>query len=146
MRLMVQMKGVDSLSLVTKRLIEASRQGLNHGVSEAAQLFVDEAKALVPVDTGHLQDSIHAELLEQTDTRTVVAVTPAYEESNPYGFEPAYARRIEYGFMGTDSLGRSYHQAAQPYMRPAFDNKQDEARQAIKDGIVQELDAAMVRR
>lgn len=146
MRLMVQLKGVDVLSLVTQKLINAAREGAKQSVSDAAQLFVEEAQTLVPVDTGHLRESIHAELVEATDTLTVVAVTPAYEDPNPYGFEPAYARRIEYGFAGADSLGRVYHQAAQPYMRPAFDSKQEEAKQLIKDGIYQELDAAMQRR
>lgn len=145
MRLIVQMQGIDALSLRTKVMIAAAQQGARFGVSEAAQILVDEAKTLVPVDTGHLRDSIHAELVESSDTRIVAAVTPAYEEGNEYGFEPAYARRIEYGFVGADRLGRVFHQAAQPYMRPAFDAKQGEAREAIKDGILGELQAANVR-
>lgn len=141
MHLVVSLKGVDQISLRTKALFRAAQQGMKFGVSEAGQILEDEAKTLVPVKTGHLRDSIHQELIESTDVRQVIAVTPAYEEPNPYGFEPAYARRIEYGFVGTDSLGRHYNQAPQPYMRPAFDTKQDEARQAIKDSIYQELDA-----
>jgi len=31
-----------------------------------------------------------------------------------------YARRIEHGFVGKDSLGRSYNQAPKPYLHPAF--------------------------
>lgn len=31
-----------------------------------------------------------------------------------------YARRIELGFTGTDSLGRAYNQPAYPYFEPAF--------------------------
>ena len=30
------------------------------------------------------------------------------------------ARRLEYGFFGDDSLGRTYHQAPRPHMRPAL--------------------------
>lgn len=30
-----------------------------------------------------------------------------------------YSARLEFGFMDTDSLGRTYHQAAQPYLTPA---------------------------
>ncbi len=33
-----------------------------------------------------------------------------------------YARRIELGFKGTDSLGRLYDQAPKPYAKPAFEN------------------------
>ena len=57
--------------------------------------------------------------------------------------DPPYARRIELGFVGQDSLGRHYHQAAQPYMAPAFSNKQDEARQMIKDEVTGALDERM---
>ncbi|WP_166345109.1 HK97 gp10 family phage protein [Phytoactinopolyspora limicola] len=37
------------------------------------------------------------------------------------GTDVAYARRIEFGFVGADSLGRVYNQAPQPYLGPAFD-------------------------
>ena len=142
MRLNVHLKGVDTLSLRTKALIEAARTGLRFGTAEAAQILIEEAKTLVPVDTGHLRDSIHAELVEQDDLHSIVAVKPAYEEPNPYGFDPAYARRIEYGFVGPDALGRVYHQAAQAYMRPAWDGKKDEAREAIAEGIYTQLESA----
>ena len=32
-----------------------------------------------------------------------------------------YARRIELGFKGTDSLGRTYNQAPKPYVKPAYE-------------------------
>ncbi|MHB8483864.1 MAG: HK97-gp10 family putative phage morphogenesis protein [Nitrospiria bacterium] len=32
-----------------------------------------------------------------------------------------YAKRIEFGFIGKDSLGRMYHQAPRPFIRPAWD-------------------------
>ena len=32
-----------------------------------------------------------------------------------------YARRLELGFVGTDSLGRHYAQAPRPYLRPALE-------------------------
>lgn len=140
MNLTVQLRGIDQISLRTKALFRAAQTGMKFGVQEAAQIFEDEAKTIVPVDTGHLRDSIHQELIESTDTRAVIAVTPVYEEPNPWGIEPPYARRIEFGFTGTDAPGRHYHQSPQPYMRPAFDTKQDEARQAIKDSIYQELE------
>ena len=146
MRLTVTLSGVDTVSLRTKALIAAARRGLSDGLSEGAQVLVTEAQAIVPVDTGHLRDSIHAELVEATDTRISVVVTPAFDEPNKWGFEPAYARRIEYGFVGQDSLGRNYHQAAQPYMRPAWDAKVDEVRQTVKDHVLEELDAEMSRR
>jgi hypothetical protein len=47
------------------------------------------------------------------------------------GPDVPYGRRIELGFIGTDSLGRKYHQGPRPYLRPAFDSKQQEALQAM---------------
>jgi hypothetical protein len=47
------------------------------------------------------------------------------EEAGPYaafvGPTMIYARRIELGFSGPDSLGRVYHQAPRPYVRPVFE-------------------------
>lgn len=143
MRLTVQLKGMDALSLKVRYLINAARRGLKDSAPEAADLFVQEAKVQVPVVTGNLRDHIHAEQTVDQPERQVYVVTPADLAANEYGFDPPYARRIEYGFVGQDSLGRNFHQAAQPYMRPAFDVKQAEARQVIKDGVVSELDAAM---
>jgi hypothetical protein len=36
------------------------------------------------------------------------------------GSSVVYAARVEFGFVGKDSLGRNYNQAAKPYMRPAI--------------------------
>jgi len=36
------------------------------------------------------------------------------------GTNVVYSRRIEHGFVGKDSLGRSYNQAPKPYLYPAF--------------------------
>lgn len=143
MILTVRMDGLDALSLKVRYLRDAAKTGLKAGVSEAAGLFEAEAKTLVPVDTGNLRDHIHTEVLVDEAEMQIRAVTPTVEASNKYGFEPAYARRIEYGFIGVDSLGRHYHQAAQPYMRPSFDSKKEEARAAITEGVYEQLDAAM---
>jgi hypothetical protein len=141
----VTLAGVDVLTLRTKALIAAARRGLSDGMAEGAQILVEEEKTLVAVGTGNLRDHIHAELVEATDTRITVIVTPVYDDPNEYGFDPAYARRIERGFIGPDKLGRVYHQAAQPYVRPSWDARQGDVRETIKDRIVEELDAAVAR-
>lgn len=67
-----------------------------------ANLIADEAKRIVPVDTGRLRASISARkvgaVARNTVRHTVVATAP-------------YASDVEYG------TGR---QRAQPYMRPAY--------------------------
>lgn len=115
--------------------IAAVRTGLKASAPAAAQLFVEEAQTIVPVLTGNLQKHIRAVQTEDSDTRQVFAVTPTVDAENEYGFDPAYARRIEFGFIGTDKLGRRYHQPAQPYMRPAFDSQQEAAAGVLTSGV-----------
>ena len=47
------------------------------------------------------------------------------------GTDVKYARRIEFGFIGADILGRHYHQEAQPYLYPAFFTYENEIVKAI---------------
>lgn len=143
MKLSVQLQGMDALSLGVGYLAKAALAGLKLGCDGAAGLFVDEAQSLVPVKTGNLHDHIHFYTSLDTDASQQRVVTPVYELEGSGELEPPYARRIEMGFVGQDSLGRHYHQAAQPYMRPAYANKQDEARQMIKDDVVDALDERM---
>ena len=145
MRLTVSITGLSELDMKVRYMREAAQTGLKLSASEAAQLFVEEAKALVPVATGNLQEHIHAEQLDDSPNRQTFQVMPFDESGNEYGFDPAYARRIEYGFIGTDKLGRNFHQAAQPYMRPAFDSKQAEAAETIKSGVSESLYGVMGR-
>lgn len=94
----------------------------------AAKVLETAAKENAPVLTGNLRRSIHTEQL----TATSAAV----------GTDVVYARRIEYGFSGPDSLGRVYHQPPQPYMRPAVDEHGDEAGEAAMSAAQVIIDAA----
>jgi len=40
-------------------------------------------------------------------------------------------RRLEYGFVGTDALGRMYHQPPFPHFRPALEEMRAEYRRGI---------------
>lgn len=86
----------------------------------AAQMVASDARAKAPVLSGTLRRSITVEVVAPGDVRV--------------GSDVLYARRIEYGFQGADSRGRSFHQAAQPYLRPALDENRDRVRRAIIDG------------
>ena len=70
------------------------------------------AKANAPVKTGTLRRSITS--WEAEDGSLAIAVG---SRGVPY------ARRIELGFVGVDSLGRHYNQAPRPYLRPALDSE-----------------------
>lgn len=46
-----------------------------------------------------------------------------------------YARRIEFGFVGKDILGRTYNQAAKPYLYPAFFDRGKDLKKILKDAV-----------
>lgn len=142
MKLTVTLQGLDALSLRVKYLARAAERGLAFGVSEGALLIQEEAKLLVPVDTGNLRDSIHTEVVRDEPAHQELCVVPAVEAANDWGFDPAYARRIEFGFVGPDRLGRVYNQPPQPYMRPALDSKRAEVIDTIKQSVQDEMLAA----
>lgn len=56
------------------------------------------------------------------------------------GTNLVYARRIEYGFIGADKLGRVYNQRPRPYLRPAFDTQVDAVNRDIERAISRLLD------
>lgn len=129
MQLTVQMTGFDALTLRVKYLKKAASRGLSLGVDEAAGLFETEAKQNSPVLTGANRDSITTEKTIDEAEKQERVVAP----------HMPYSARLEFGFVGTDSLGRVYNQAARPYMRPAFDTQKADARQAIEDGVLNEV-------
>lgn len=132
MRLFAQMAGYDRLSLRVKYLSRAAERGLLSGTAEGALLFETAAKENAPVVSGDLKKSI---------TTTHTLNTPEKQERM---IEPKvpYGRRIEMGFVGADSLGRVYNQPPRPYMRPAFDVNEAEAKATIVDHIREELHSA----
>lgn len=46
-----------------------------------------------------------------------------------------YAMRLEYGFIGTDSLGRHYQQPPLPHWRPAMDEVGTRYLKAMQDAV-----------
>ena len=90
-----------------------------------ADVFEAEAKLRCPKVTGALADSIHTETIERSATRAKVGV----------GTNLPYAKRVEFGHARptATSAGRPVRQAPQPYMRPAYDTKKEEARRAMRE-------------
>ncbi len=82
-----------------------------------------------PYKTGTYRRSFHMETVEKTPERCTVQV----------GTDSPYGKRLEYGFVGADKLGRVYNQSPRPHVRPAFDENKgaavDEFRAAIGDTI-----------
>lgn len=103
----------------------ARTTALRAGVTSAALLVENDARPLAPYLTGTLRRSIRTELMQESETKMIAHV----------GSSEPYARRMELGFVGTDSLGRRYNQAPRPYLRPALDMN--------KDNIVREVGQAI---
>ena len=80
-----------------------------------------------PYKTGTYRRGWHLETVVKTPERCTVIV----------GNDQPQGPRLEYGFVGADSLGRVYNQAARPHIRPALDENRgaavDEFRTAIGD-------------
>ncbi|MDG6245080.1 MAG: HK97 gp10 family phage protein [Methanolobus sp.] len=70
--------------------------------------------------------------------RNIAAVSPVrvHRSSNKVevavGSTMEYARRLEYGFVGTDKLGRHYNQQPRPFLRPALDDNTDQVEEAMQ--------------
>lgn len=112
-----------------------------------SNLAVDNA----PIDTGFLKSSavasegaptpMHADAKPNKggtygfDAGQMIAVIAGLRIGQTYFFcfTAAYSRRLEYGFTGTDSLGRSYNQPARGYVRLAVQQWQSIVAQVCRE-------------
>ncbi len=105
------------------------------GVEAFGQLVLDEAKAIVPVDTGELRDS-GVLSVEESEKRVVATVA----------FTAGHAAFVEYGTgrRGSESSGAmagiQYSlnwpgMAAQPFLRPAIDIARDAGRELFNSQV-----------
>lgn len=85
---------------------------------------------LVPVDTGNLGRSVivsdrppqvDAPGTKHDDQRDIAGGLADIELGKPVyiGWTPRYAARVNYGFVGEDSLGRSFNQAGRGFAEAA---------------------------
>jgi len=98
------------------------------GARDIAGRFIAKA-AVIPAETEAALEKNAQALLLMIQSRAPVR-TGAYRASwhiersgnqRLVGSGAPYGRRLEFGFVGTDALGRSYHQAPQPHVRPSAD-------------------------
>lgn len=85
-------------------------------------------QGLIPVDTGHLRNTIASELNGAgefaIDAENNVALTINDMQAGDYlhiAWTAAYAHRINSGFSGTDSAGRTYNQPGVHWVERAAD-------------------------
>ena len=100
------------------------------------------AKESVPVDTGRLRASISTNwagsgMSEGKTGGQAEAGDGAGQPQGPkelvyvVGTNVKYARRIEFGFVGEDSLGRKINQPGKPYLFPAYFSLEGDTVKAI---------------
>lgn len=113
-------------------------------VISGAQLILNRMKELIRRKTGNAFRSLHiggySHLSPGFDTSEGYSDIGGNEETYnkakvETGTNIIYGPRLEFGFVGKDSLGRVYNQPAYPYMRPGYDEKQDACVNEINDAL-----------
>lgn len=104
----VDADGLNQLAVRLDRAPATVRAAARSHVRATAANVETTAKQLAPVKSGTLKRSIHT----RSDLDGLAA---------DVGTDLEYARRVELGFVGTDSLGRTYDQAPRAYLGPALD-------------------------
>ncbi len=95
-------------------------------VRAGANVVRDEARRLAPIDTGNLKKSL-VSIRRKGDKNTIqFSVTPSKGKPN----DGWYAHFLEFG---TSKM------AAQPFLRPAIESRQDEVLQTTKEYIANRL-------
>ncbi len=111
---MTEIRGLTELKQAFSGLSKQFEQRMRTAIKMTANAYKSDVQDIAPYRSGTLRRSIHVEMVSN-DTALV-------------GTDLEYARRLEYGFAGADSLGRVYNQQARPYFRPPIDKYIDKYR------------------
>ncbi len=102
----------------------------------SVQELIELAQSYCPVDTSYLVNSMEMSLTEmpqvdpekrgdggEVEQATISAsiIGDGFGATVYVGWTAAYAARIEFGFTGEDSLGRTFKQPAQGFVRRAVE-------------------------
>lgn len=127
----------DGLGGALERAESRSRSGMAQAVYAAGALIMGQVKANARSEDhpdrasaarGHIPGTGPGPNVATGNYRRSIQLTPTREGENPVAYihtNSAQARRLEYGFRGTDSLGRRYNQPAYPHFQPAADKAED---------------------
>lgn len=105
---------LDAWARATQERMNAVVRGSAQEVARRAQTPVSKGGRM-RVDTGNLRNSFQSSLNGSTaltgpESYVMIAATMEAGDVAEFGWGAAYARRIEFGFTGQDSLGRTYNQ------------------------------------
>ncbi|AEC22288.1 hypothetical protein PT7_P052 (plasmid) [Pusillimonas sp. T7-7] len=132
MKTSMQMTGLRELGAAMKELDSRVQKRIARSATAAgARVIANEAKKLVPVDTGNLKKNIRTANLKPNQPglqETVVGVrVKGKKDDSAY-----YFRFLEFG---------TAHMAPRPFLRPAFETKKQEAAGKIKEQLAKRLEA-----
>jgi len=141
--------GLEKFRENLRRLDKNTRGELLENACLAGALLVaNEAKILAPFITGTLKRSIHVgdHVAESAPDFSPSDAAGEYSDVGgkeitghsatlSVGTNLCYALRVEYGFSGADSLGRVYHQAPRPFLRPAVASEEKAVQKAIGEAV-----------
>lgn len=101
-------------SVSVSQWVERAKGNMDAAFRGIAERAVARVKELTPVKTGYLRSNWSAVLRPDAIPQpgaSIDLISAAKAGDVIYIVNPvSYARRIEYGFKGTDSLGRRYNQ------------------------------------
>lgn len=138
MTITVKVEGLSEVMEALRELPNATAKNVMKRVLlKRAEPFAETARRLVPVDEGHLKNSIHVatKLTRRQKGRHRKVDRDDVEVFVGPGTDPA-AHLVEYG---------SSRQAAQPYMRPAFDQNKDKFVAGVAKDMWAEIEKAATR-
>ncbi|ALK06165.1 phage protein, HK97 gp10 family [Methanosarcina thermophila] len=129
----VKVKGIKDLQAKFRQIDAEMQAVLPQATSAGAAVVVREAKINVgkghpdfpEVITGATRRNIREVRKENSPDRCVSQV----------GGTLSHMMRLEKGFMGTDRLGRRFHQQPRPFLRPALDENEEEIQKAFEESI-----------
>lgn len=127
----VKIRGLDDL-LTKFQKLKSEELDLTAAIFSGALIIQEIAVIKAPYDTGTLRRSITIRL-QVTSGKILARI----------GTNLVYARRVEYGFADTDSLGRTFNQAGKPYLRPAYDTGKDKAIKEITGALAAQIKAKL---
>jgi len=107
----VTWSGVDAARDAARRWGLVARNRVRQAVHDSASDMAVTIAGGAPVLTGALADSIQVD--HEVDSFDTWGAATVYTSL-------VYARRVEMGFHGADSLGRVYSQQAQPFFSTGF--------------------------
>lgn len=137
MKMTIRVEGMQDIIERIRQIAQTTRRDVVVSALEAGgEVIAEEARRLVPVQTGNLRDSIgvatgglNFSAVSLSKGNISVQIGPRQGPDEPHnGF---YGHMIEFG---------TYRIAPQPFMRPAFDRVSGEAAEVVAEHLGAEFE------